>query len=91
VNRATWLNGPEPTGCGFVNVAGLPTLPQMCCGTTNVPFRVVEMNCESTVFSLITTVYLPLAVIEAMFDPGREEPRMSIVFCCVALLPPLRL
>ena len=71
VKRVTWVNGPEPTGFAFVNVPGSLIFAQMCSGTTNARFRVDAMNCESTVFSVIATVYRPLAVIDAMFEPGR--------------------
>ena len=40
MNRAIVVNGPEPTGCGFVNVAGSATFDQMCCGITMAPFSV---------------------------------------------------
>ena len=50
-----FVNGPEPTGFGFVNVAGLATFDQMCFGTTNCRFRFAAMNCESGVLRVIAT------------------------------------
>src|SRR3954470_17481088 len=73
------LNGPEPTGFEFVNVAGSFTFDQMCCGTTKARFRTAGMNCESDVFSLITTACAPLALIEAMlWLPLPTRPMRSI-------------
>ncbi len=43
----------------------------MCCGTMAMPLRFAAMNCESGVFRLITTPFLPFALTEAMFVPGR--------------------
>ena len=40
------------------------------------------MNCESTVFSRITTRWLPLCVTDAMFEPSRNMPTMSIALSC---------
>ena len=73
------MNGPEPTGFGFVNVAGSLTLDQMCFGTTNWRFSVAAMNCESCVLSLITTVVAPFALIDAMLLSAPTRPIRSIV------------
>ena len=56
-----FVNGPEPTGFGFLNVAGFLTFDQMCCGTTNCRFRFAAMNCESGVLSVIATPFGPTA------------------------------
>ena len=44
MKRVIRVNGPEPTGFGFVNVAGSPTFDQMCCGITITPLSVDAMN-----------------------------------------------
>jgi hypothetical protein len=62
-----FVNGPEPTGFGFLNVAGALTFDQMCCGTTNWRFRLAAMNCESGVFSVMATPSGPTCLIDAMF------------------------
>src|SRR5581483_1129087 len=72
------LNGPEPTGFGFVNVAGSLTFDQTCCGTTNCRFRIAGTNCESGVLRVITTPYGPLALIEATFEPAPVSPMRSM-------------
>ena len=40
MKRVMRVNGPEPTGFGFVNVAGFATFDQMCRGITIAPFSV---------------------------------------------------
>jgi len=37
VKRPTTLKGPEPTGVGFVKVAGSATLDQMCVRNDELP------------------------------------------------------
>src|SRR3954454_17713258 len=73
------LNGPEPTGLEFVNVAGSFTFDQMCFGTTKARFRTDGMNCESDVSSVMTTAWEPFALIEAMLLPVPTRPMRSIV------------
>jgi hypothetical protein len=58
------------------------TFEKTCFGTTKIPLRLTATNSESRVFSVITTVYAPRWRIEAMFDPSRYTPRMSIVLSC---------
>jgi hypothetical protein len=58
------------------------TLEKMCFGTTKMPFRLTEMNCESLVLSLMTTPYVPFCLTEATFVSLRNIPRMSIVGAC---------
>ena len=82
MNRVIFVNGPEPTGFGFVNVAGSATFDQMCCGTTKIRFSVVPMNCESGVFRLIATLE-PLRLIETTFVPGRKSPSWSRNLSCL--------
>src|SRR4051794_18598908 len=77
------VNGPEPTGFGFVNVAGSATFDQMWRGITITPFNVEAMNCESGVFRLIATEFAPFAFTDAMFVSGRVTPRMSMVLFCL--------
>jgi hypothetical protein len=72
--RAIRLNGPELTGFGFVNVDGSLTFDQTCFGTMNARLSVAEMNCESVVLSLITTVWAPLALIDAMLLSAPTRP-----------------
>ena len=72
MKRVIRVNGPEPTGFEFVYVAGSATFDQMCCGTTIARFNVAPMNCESAVFSEMTTVDGPFALTAAMFELGRE-------------------
>ena len=57
---------------------------QMCFGTTNCAFSTAGMNCESTVFSLIATLYGPDALIETMFVSGCVSPIMSIALSCLS-------
>jgi hypothetical protein len=76
------LNGPDPTGFGLVKVAGSATFDQMCFGTTNARFSVAPMNCESGLFRVMATPYLPLALIEAMLLPAPVIPIRSIVLSC---------
>src|SRR5262245_45189848 len=76
------LNGPELTGLEFVNVAGSFTFDQTLLGTTNCRLRMAGMNCESGVFSRITTVYAPAAPIERMLLPVPVRPMRSIVLSC---------
>ena len=71
VSRVMFRNGPEPTGLGFLNVAGLATFDQMCCGTMNWRFRLAAMNCESGVLSVIATALPGTCLIETMFEPAR--------------------
>ena len=66
-----FVNGPEPTGFGFLNVAGLAIFDQMCCGTTNCRFRFAAMNCESGVLSAMATLSVPTRLIETMLEPAR--------------------
>ena len=66
-----FVNGPEATGFGFLNVVGLAIFDQMCCGTTNCRFRLAAMNCESGVLSVIATPLAPARLIETMFVPSR--------------------
>src|SRR5436305_2109947 len=47
----------------------------MCFGTTNCAFRFAAMNCESIVFRLMTTEYLPAALIDATFVCGGRGRR----------------
>jgi hypothetical protein len=56
VKRAICVNGPEPTGFGFVHVATFFAFEKTCCGTTKCVFRFDAMNCESGVFRLIRTL-----------------------------------
>src|SRR5262249_44412234 len=72
------LNGPEPTGVGFANVAGSFTFEQVAFGTKNARFRIAGMNCESDFLRLITTLYWPLALIDAMLLPVPTSPMRSI-------------
>ncbi len=71
MKRVIFENGPVPTGFGFVNVAGSATFCQMCFGITMTAFSVEMMNCESGVFSVMTTLFGPFALTDAMFEPGR--------------------
>src|SRR5437899_3234860 len=82
------VNGPEPIGFGFVKVCGLATFDQMCRGMMNTLFRVEAMNCESGVFSEMTTEYAPLALTAVMFVSGRVNPTVSMTLFC---LPAVRL
>ena len=88
VSRVMFVNGPEPTGLEFLNVAGLACFDQMCFGTTNCRFRLAAMNCESGVFSVMATVFAPFCLIDTMFVPSRYRPMMSMALSC---LPAVRL
>src|SRR5439155_811996 len=81
-----FVNGPEPTGFGFVQVATCLAFEKMCFGTTNWAFRFAAMNWESGVLSVIRTVYGPAALIDARFVTGRGRPMMSIVLACLPAL-----
>ena len=86
VNRVIFVNGPDPTGFGFVHVARSGTFEKMCCGTTICRFSCAAMNCESGVFRLITTPYGPFRWTEAMFVPSRSRPiRSATLFWAPAL------
>jgi hypothetical protein len=78
VKRAITLYGPEPTGLVLLKVATLLTFDQTCRGTTNCRFIVAEMNCESGAFSLMTTLYGPLALTETISLPGPVRPTRSM-------------
>ena len=88
MKRLITLKGPELTGFGFVNVAGFLTFVQMCLGMTNCRLRVEEMNCESGVFRLMATPYLPFALTEAMLLSSPVSPTRSMILSC---LPAFRL
>ena len=58
------------------------TLDQTCCGTTNCRFTVAAMNCESGVFSLMTTLYAPAALTDVMLLPAPTSPTRSMSLSC---------
>src|SRR5262249_44687593 len=73
------LNGPEPTGRELKKFATLLTFDQTCFGTMNTRFIVAEMNCESGAFSLMTTLYGPLALTETISLPAPVSPIRSMI------------
>ena len=71
LNFATWENGPELTGFGLRNLLMSATFENTCLGTMKTAFRLTATNCESLVFSAMTTWLAPFCLIEAMFVPSR--------------------
>ena len=47
------------------------TFENTCLGTMKTAFRLTDTNCESLVFSVMTTWLAPFCLIEAMFVPSR--------------------
>jgi len=80
VKRVILVNGPEPTGFGFVHLSMSSTCAaKVCCGTMNAFVRFAPRNVESTRLSLITT-RLPEAVwIEEISRSAAVRPMLSMV------------